>query len=824
MLGSQKLLVNTKLSDKGGCGEISRSLHIHLGFQTTLSLNDILVHFKSLIDTFESSMVEDSDKCNIVEYICRISYEALEKKLELERPTYSYLATSKEVEKPQEPTETEKTLITFRNKPFIWTGNCFTSPENVARDWRENGPYLFELPSMLSERKSLINVLCIERRFGVKKLIGVLDEMYQQYGKETLPDSCHKIVDAVVDELNHNIAENMKDLNELDVVLPDNSYTLYPATELSHNDSPWLAVGKECVLVHSTLNREIALYLGVKQIRSQFLNKYVTGSQEFGGIAFGQREELTQRIKNILRDYPLDVTLIKELLQNADDAKATKMCVILDKRRHDTQQIPSEEWEELQGPALLVWNDANFTEKDIEGIQKLGLGSKRDDPESIGQFSIGFNIVYHITDCPSFITGGNTLCVFDPHCYYIPGANISNPGRCYNNLENDFWVAMSDLRNAYLQDEPLPNQPSGLQTGSLFRFPLRYTKEQILKSNIIDDIVKTEPLTAERLERMLNEWVPMIKEALLFLNHITEFHYYVIDDRSNEFQLKANYEAHLSDQAMQSHDELFKNLREFKRTKKPHVVTYPLCIESKEDKSLLKMYLGSPSKTHSLHQEYTTLTEKWLIQRGVGDIQNPSQKWRYMSQVLPKHGIAASLDISGNPSGKIFCFLPLPELSGLPVHINGQFVLSSNRRSLWSGDTEGQDEKKEWNDNLMEAISSSYVHFLIKACDHYISDRPYEDGNQFYHNINQYYDLFPDDAQLTSHKPKPLNTNCVVMAQSVFQKLWLENPDILASEIFVTTGNKDKVKVKWNVLNDDETFHQAYFQPREKDIYNFNLT
>ena len=79
MLGSQKLLVNTKLSDKGGCGEISRSLHIHLGFQTTSSLNDILVHFKSLIDTFESSMVEDSDKCNIVEYICRISYEALEK-------------------------------------------------------------------------------------------------------------------------------------------------------------------------------------------------------------------------------------------------------------------------------------------------------------------------------------------------------------------------------------------------------------------------------------------------------------------------------------------------------------------------------------------------------------------------------------------------------------------------------------------------------------------------------------------------------------------------------------------------------------------------
>ena len=833
MLGSQNILVNTKLPDKGGCGEISKSLHTHLGLQTTPSLNDILLHLKCLIDTFESSMVEDSDKRKIVEYTCRISYEGLEKKLELERQstkTYSYHATSKEVEQPQEPTEAEKTLITFRNKPFIWTGNYFTSPENIARDWRENGPYLFQLPSILSERKLLTKVLCIDSRFGVKKLIGVLDEMHQKYGNETLPDSCHKIVDAIVYDLNHNTAENMKVLNELDVVLPDNSYTLYPATELSHNDSPWLPVGKECVLVHSTLNRDIALCLGVKQIRSEFLNKYVTGSQTFGGIPFGQREDLTWRIKNILRDYPLDVTLIKELLQNADDAKATKMCVILDKRKHGTQQIPSQEWKELQGPALLVWDDANFTEKDIEGIQKLGLGSKRDDSETIGQFGIGFNVVYHITDCPSFITGGKTLCVFDPHCYYIPGADIVNPGRRYDNLEEDFWVGMSDLRNAYLQDKPLPNQPSGLQTGSLFRFPLRYTNQQVQKSDIIDDKVKTEPLTAEKLERMLNEWVPMIKEALLFLNHITEFHYYVIDDRSNEFHLKASYEALLSDPAKQSRDELFKSLGEFRRTKKSHVVTYPLSIESKEDKSLLKIHLVPLPKMHGLHETYTTHKEKWLIQQGVGDIQNPSQEWRYISQVLPKHGIAASLDISGIPLGKIFCFLPLPGLSGLPVHINGQFVLSSNRRSLWSGDTLGQDEKKEWNDKLMEAISSSYVHFLIEACDHYISDKPYEDRNQFYHNINQYYELFPyweprkegrDEIQSTTHNTgiNPLNSNCVLLAQFVFKKLWLVNPQILASEIFVRKGKKDEVKVQWNVLHDDETpFCQAYFQPRRKSI------
>ena len=79
---------------------------------------------------------------------------------------------------------------------------------------------------------------------------------------------------------------------------------------------------------------------------------------------------MTRRIKNILREYPFDeenATFLKELIQNADDAKATKMCVILDKRTHGRDRVLSEQWSDLQGPALLVWNDAEFTESDLKG-------------------------------------------------------------------------------------------------------------------------------------------------------------------------------------------------------------------------------------------------------------------------------------------------------------------------------------------------------------------------------------------------------------------------------------------------------------------------
>ena len=40
---------------------------------------------------------------------------------------------------------------------------------------------------------------------------------------------------------------------------------------------------------------------------------------------------------------------------------------------------------------------------------------------------------------------------------------------------------------------------------------------------------------------------------------------------------------------------------------------------------------------------------------------------------------------AGMPSGRAFCFLPLPIYTGMPtrVHINGYFELSSNRRDIW---------------------------------------------------------------------------------------------------------------------------------------------
>ena len=85
-----------------------------------------------------------------------------------------------------------------------------------------------------------------------------------------------------------------------------------------------------------------------------------------------------------------------------------------------------------QGPALLVHNNRPFTQKDLEGIQNLGVGSKRLDPCKTGQYGIGFSSVYHLTDVPSLLTcleeQGPVLCVFDPQSAYAPRAGDNQPG------------------------------------------------------------------------------------------------------------------------------------------------------------------------------------------------------------------------------------------------------------------------------------------------------------------------------------------------------------------------------------------------------------
>ena len=94
---------------------------------------------------------------------------------------------------------------------------------------------------------------------------------------------------------------------------------------------------------------------------------------------------------------------IKEIIQNADDARATEVIFYLDCRDLQTLSkcfVQPEKYEDLlqfSGPALMSYNNAPFKKEDWDSIQSLQRSGKAKNPHKTGKFGVGFNSVYHIT-------------------------------------------------------------------------------------------------------------------------------------------------------------------------------------------------------------------------------------------------------------------------------------------------------------------------------------------------------------------------------------------------------------------------------------------
>ena len=791
LVGSQLPLVCEQSPSEGGCGYISLTVQTALEIQTAPKCDQVLEHLCHLIEVFGSQPpTPPAIEPEFVETSCSKIYNYFESQL-----------SDEEIESSD--------LAELQHKPCVWSGEQFVLPSAVAVDWSHNGPYLFGLPHALRNKLLLITALSIKKEFTADDFLGALQRIHEASGSNPVDDKCKEVLLAIIPALDQ-VTDEADTLSQT-CFLSDNSFVMHEAEALVYNDAPWCEADAKWTIVHKSIARDAALKLGVKPVRSKLLQKYESKVQHFEGVPFGQREELTQRIQNILREYPFDVTVLKELLQNADDAKATKMYVILDMQQHGTESLPSVEWEDLQGPALLVWNDSVFSEKDLEGIQKLGLGNKRTDAESIGMYGIGFNVVYHLTDCPSFISDGTTLCVLDPHCRYVPGADTLEPGRRYDDLDERFWSNWEDLKSAYLRDEDCPKE---LKKGSLFRFPLRSTQELVKNSKIVGHISGEVDLciTKCKMEEHLEKWIPQMKKALFFLNHVTELKFFVIKDSHGlrhsmpKMQLTKWFEVSVDQAARESRAQLHAMVREFKgEGSRVDAINYPLTITEK----------SSDMKCVS--------SQNWVIQQGVGDLMKPDQQWLFSPQIKPKHGIAARIDLKADAtktkllSGAVFCFLPLPITSRLPLHVNGTFILDATRRNLWSStDPNDPDDRMKWNLRLIEATASSYSKFLVDAQQYYVKSSTYTSGKQLWNNIQHYYNVFPIWLR---KEPKPPEGMFLTLARMVYMKLAEQNEEVLASfkkiesvDTSECSAESKQFAVEWHpLLNEGNPSRQGHF-------------
>ncbi|MFC7726157.1 sacsin N-terminal ATP-binding-like domain-containing protein [Nocardioides sp. GCM10028917] len=114
--------------------------------------------------------------------------------------------------------------------------------------------------------------------------------------------------------------------------------------------------------------------------------------------AHKQKRGFEEGIRRLLSElYPDNAHFIYELLQNAEDAKASVV-----------------EFELRLGGLEVRHNGSrSFTLEDIDSIANIGDSTKKDDPTQIGKFGVGFKAVYSYTTRPEIRSGDYSFAIQD---------------------------------------------------------------------------------------------------------------------------------------------------------------------------------------------------------------------------------------------------------------------------------------------------------------------------------------------------------------------------------------------------------------------------
>ncbi|CAG8617403.1 10376_t:CDS:2, partial [Funneliformis caledonium] len=393
------------------------------------------------------------------------------------------------------------------------------------------------------------------------------------------------------------------------------------------------------------------------------------------GTSFKPHQPYTHRLRKILDEYPDGSQVLREILQNSDDAKSTEQIFILD---HNTYSSNS-----LFKPDL----------KKYQVFVELADSEKSNQFDKIGVMGVGFNSIYHITDTPTFITGNNYV-ILDPHEWYYDG------GEKFNFVENNLVQEYPD------QFAPFRIQCNEPFNDTLFRYPLRTNND----SKISDEIYEPSKI----LEMFHRFYENNSINSLLFLKFIESITFYELKKGATEPELLYAIQLENADE-----------IREQR------------CLITKEIVPMMNsLQLGELGVNNQLHTSYIASfcrkkgdfkeNNAWLIFNYLDDLLEAEAHFQENFKrnigdykFIPNVGLAVPLnDLPA--TGTLFCFLPLPICMPFPVSVHGYFAVSTNRRSLWSAADDGDLAtnalarlKVSWNQYLFEKVlPKAWVIFL----------------------------------------------------------------------------------------------------------------
>ena len=320
---------------------------------------------------------------------------------------------------------------------------------------------------------------------------------------------------------------------------------------------------------------------------------------------------------------------------------------------------------------------------------------------------------FFFKDLPSVVSGSQ-IGVIDPHeKYFNDEINRRSGYRWRMKEDHNVMITIPDQFSPYNGKFGVSDDVLSLEsyTGTLFRFPLRRIKSELSQTLYTD----------EKLCTLFEGFMADAHLVLLFLQHLESIELYVHDEC--DAQPRRTFLVRIAEESLylarDKRNEFRGKIRTGKLMADPVQVTYPVTIETIKFNPL----------TETGIQRHSFLITNYFCG---GDI---SSEFKALASdenlsYLPLVGVAMATTRPRESLGHVFCFLPLPvqrtSLTGLPVHVNGFFALSQNRRYIKYPNAEQEDQEREgrqltdksllWNRCLQdEAIPKAYAVMIMEA-------------------------------------------------------------------------------------------------------------
>ncbi|KAI6660974.1 Sacsin-like [Oopsacas minuta] len=679
---------------------------------------------------------------------------------------YRYISSSDPEYLPQIITDGKQWIWEPEMRSFYASDQVILSPYLMGVP---KNKYLVSFPyrDMLMDKhfETYLNNVGIKNRIDDETIIDCFERIYNDYGEQPVDANLIAFILKLIDSIQNfgYCSEKVFLLSQLDILhRPRELYVNYKSHLCSF-------LNDECYskyIVKLQIHPSRAFQLGTRSCEELFC----TDDSEFG-----LSEEITDRIKGLIREMPIE-SVFKELIQNAEDAKATEMVFILDDQDYSTHTNTLVEnnfnypnLKDLHSyPSLNVYNNKGFSEGDIKGIQNLSVGGKTNDRNTIGKFGQGFNSVYHITNAPTFVSTllekkEISFCCFDPFLKYTNckfqqqnlkrGLRRNIPFNNTNKFSDQlFPFKYENFNNNNTVNESLTNIRKNKEY-TMFRFPLDIQKPET-NTSILGTAYENVRISysLENLETELLKVIESYPDILLFLTHLCSLKVLRIDKNRNV--------------------KLLSSLNV--KPRKPILTELPCWFPLKHS-PFLKI---QEKENKSLQSD----KRKWLIY-SIPDIpiaeyvvEDPSlteYSHYYSNEKLSGYGsVAVRISNLNNRSNysNLFTFLPVGLLADFPVHINAALILDSSRQSVHDRKI---DWEIRWHSSIIKLILVPlYTMLLLDLRDPRTVINDVSTNKKRY--FDWYYSLFPCT--------EPKNIFLSEIKKTLYDFLVNVNPEILLAD------------------------------------------